>query len=65
MPIPSDRNYLASAIMNPLECMMKSELSSDNLQRDLGNIDKVFSVDTLKKFRSVTYICKCRRSSMV
>lgn len=48
MPIPSDRNYLASAIMNPLECMMKSELSSDNLQRDLGNIDKVFSVDTLK-----------------
>ena len=26
----------------------ESELSSDNLQRDLGNIDKVFSVDTLK-----------------
>ena len=47
-PIPSDRNYLASAIMNPLENMIKCDLNSDNLSRDLEQIDKVFSVEMMK-----------------
>lgn len=48
VPVPSDRSYLASAILNPLECMMKSDLNSDDLQRDLERIDKVFNVETMQ-----------------
>lgn len=49
LPLPHDRIYIASAFMNPLQCMMKCELYSDNLQRDLLNINKVFNVEILQK----------------
>lgn len=47
-PLVSDRSYVATAILNPLQCMMHYDLQSDDLQRDLSNIDVVFDVDTMK-----------------
>lgn len=48
-PLENDKGYIATAVLNPLQCMMKYELYSDNLERDLNNIDVIFDVETMKK----------------
>lgn len=54
-PIKSNRAYLTMSLMNPMELMMRHNLNSDDINRDLSSIDKVFSVLAMKSSASTVY----------
>lgn len=54
-PVNSNRAYLTMSLMNPMEIMVKYDLTSDDINRDLQAIDKVFDVQIMKNSNSTVY----------